>query len=482
MTAVAPVRLDRLLESVEPVELRGDPTTVEVSAIAHDTRQPVRGALFCCLRGRAADGHDLAPDAVDRGAVALLVERPLDVGSVQVVVDDARSAMAQAAASLFGHPSRAIDVIGVTGTNGKTTVTHFLHAILEAAGRRPAMIGNLTHDPDDLGPPNTPEAPALQSILRSHHEQGRDAVVVEVTSLALVKHRVDAIWFRAAVFTNLTQDHLNEHGSMEAYFEAKAILFEEGRTALGVVNRDDAAGRTLLERLGGRGVAYGLDDATDIVEEAGGSSFRWRSHPMRIHLEGRFNVANAVAAATTAAALGASIDAIAAGLEAVGAVRGRMEPVRAGQPFEVRIDYAHTPDALEHVIGAARSMAGGARVHLVFGCGGDRDRAKRPMMGQIATSGADRAYLTNDNPRREDPLAIIEEVRAGVSEPGRLVVEPDRRTAIRLAVSHARPGDVVVIAGKGHEQGQEVDGVTTPFDDRAEAIAALGELGWGSGS
>jgi UDP-N-acetylmuramoyl-L-alanyl-D-glutamate--2,6-diaminopimelate ligase len=463
------MRLDRLLDGVEVVAVRGQPAAVDVLGVSHDSRLVEPGWLFCCLPGAVVDGHDFAPAAVAAGAVALLCQRPLAVDVAQVEVADTRVAMAPVAAAFWGHPSRALAVVGVTGTNGKTTTTHLLRSVLEHAGRRCGLIGTLS------GARTTPEATELQARLAGYVEAGMDAVAMEVSSHALDLHRVDATWFSVAVFTNLGRDHLDFHGTEEAYFRAKARLFEPALTGLAVVNADDPHGRLLLDAARVPTRPYSLADAADLVVGATASTFRWRGQPVRLPLGGAFNVSNAVAAATVAAELGVDDAAIAAGLSGAEPPPGRFEPVDAGQPFAVVVDYAHTPDGLHQVLDAARSVAGGARVTVVFGCGGDRDRGKRPVMGEVASRLADRVVVTSDNPRHEDPGAIIDEVVAGVPDARRaaVVVEPDRRAAIALALAGAGPGDVVVIAGKGHEQTQEVGDRSVPFDDRLVARELL---------
>ena len=468
------MRLDRLLGGLEVLEVRGDPGATEVTAITHDSASAVPGALFCCVPGQRRDGHDFAPAAVAAGASALLCERVLSslpvtpVPVTQVVVPSVRRAMGPAAAALFDHPSRRLPVAGVTGTNGKTTTTHLLAAALGAAGRPAEVIGTLS------GARTTPEAPELQARLADLAARGVTAAV-EVSSHALAQHRVDGTWFSVAVFTNLSQDHLDFHPSMEDYFAAKASLFTPERAALAVVNVDDPWGRRLLGSITLPTRSFSLTDAAELEVGPGGSAFRWEGQPVRLRLGGVFNVANALAAATAARELGADTAALAEGLSAVTSVPGRFEEVDAGQPFTVVVDYAHTPASLEHALGAARVAAatgsgsngsGPGRVLVVFGCGGDRDRAKRPAMGEAAARLADLAVLTSDNPRNEDPLAIIEEVRGGVARPEVLVVEPDRRAAIATALAAARPGDVVVVAGKGHEAVQVTGGEVVPFDDR----------------
>ena len=475
------MRLSRLLGEVETRAVRGDPDGAEIVAIGHDSTAVVPGTLFCCVPGARADGHDFAAAAVAAGAVALLVERFVEgVAVPQVLVDEARPAMARLAAALYGHPSQRMAVVGITGTNGKTTTTYFLRSVLEAAGRRAAVIGTLSHAR------TTPAAPELQAHLAELAGEGFDAVAMEVSSHALVQNRVDGVRFAVAVFTNLSPDHLDLHGTIEEYFAAKASLFVPERAEVAVVNADDAWGRRLLEaaRLPTR--AFSLADAVGLELDRLGSSFLWDGEPVRLRMTGTVNVANALAAATAARELGVAPAAVAAGLSDLQSVRGRNEPVDRGQPFSVLVDFAHTPDALERTLAGARDMAGGhtgsasragpGRVLVVFGCGGDRDRTKRPLMGEVATRLADVAVLTTDNPRSEDPAAIAGEVRAGVRRPGVLVEEPDRRAAIALALESARAGDVVVLAGKGHETTQVIGTAVRPFDDRAVAAELLGQL------
>jgi UDP-N-acetylmuramoyl-L-alanyl-D-glutamate--2,6-diaminopimelate ligase len=471
------MRLDQLLAGVDVVEVRGEPTAVDISAVTHDSRSVRPATLFCCVTGTHVDGHQFAAEAVSAGAAALLVTHLVDVDTCQVVVPDVRRAMALAAANLQGRPADHLDVVGVTGTNGKTTTTWLLRSILLAAGEQAEVIGNLTAEPG--GPPNTPDAPALQERLKRALAENHGWVAMEVSSHALAQQRVDGIRFRASVFTNLTQDHLDYHGTLEDYFKAKARLFEPERTELGVINADDEHGRRLLadDALVARRVTYSLDDVSDLSVTAGGSTFTWRGRRLRIHLAGMFNVSNALAAATTAAELGFGDDAIAAGLDALASIPGRMEVVDAGQPFLVVVDYAHTPDGLTQLLGAARALAGDGQLIAVFGAGGDRDPTKRPAMGAAVAELADRAVVTSDNPRSEDPAAIIDAVVGGMRGPATTSTEPDREAAIALAFSMAEPGDVVVLAGKGHETGQEIAGETRPFDDREVARHLLTRRG-----
>ena len=469
------MRLDRLLGAVDVLETRGDPTTADVGAVIHDSRHARPGALYCCLPGRHHDGHDFAAAAVAGGAVAVLCERfvDLDAGVVQarVAPATARPAMARLAARLNDEPSYALTVVGVTGTNGKTTVTHLLRSVLEAHGWPTSVVGTLG------GVHTTPEAPELQALLARLRDEGRRAVAMEVSSHALDQHRVDAVHFSVVVFTNLSQDHLDHHRTMEAYFEAKARLFDPGRATRGVVNGDDAYGLRLLETGSIPMRAFSLSDASEIETGATASTFLWCGQRVRLGMGGRFNVSNALAAATAARSLGVPPETVAQGLGRVSSVPGRFEAVELGQPFSVIVDYAHTPQGLEQVLTAARGAAGpDHRVIVVFGAGGDRDRAKRPLMGEVAGRLADVVVVTSDNPRSEDPMAIIDDVLSGVAPGGALVVEPDRAGAVRLAIGQARPGDVVVLAGKGHEPVQVFSDRTVPFDDRQVARAAMDHL------
>jgi UDP-N-acetylmuramoyl-L-alanyl-D-glutamate--2,6-diaminopimelate ligase len=452
---------------------------VEVSDVTNDTRQVAPGALYVCIPGRTVDGHALAGAAVDAGAVALVVDHALDAGVPQVVVADPRAAMAPLAARLWGDPSRHLAVVGVTGTNGKTTVTQVLGRVLERLGRRTAVLGTLD------GPRTTPESSDLQRWLAARRAESVDTVCMEVSSHGLAHGRVDEVRFDVGVFTNLSRDHLDEHGDMEAYFAAKARLFEAGRTAEGLVCRDDPYGARLLAGEG-PGVpldlaplhGYGLGEVSDVDLSVRGSRFTWRGEAVRTSLIGRFNVQNAVAVAGVAERLGHHAGDIATALADAGPVAGRFQPVAgpAGSPAVV-VDYAHTPAALEVAITTARELAPEARVVLVFGCGGDRDAGKRPLMGEVAAREADVTVVTSDNPRSEDPGAIIDAIVGGWSDTparrGELLVEPDRSAAIGLAVGLAGPGDVVVVAGKGHERTQVVGDDVRPFDDVEVAAAAL---------
>ena len=484
--------MNLLFDDIEVIESVGDPSAVEVGGISHDSRRVVPGDLFCCVPGRISDGHAHAAEAVDRGAIGLLCEHFIpelidhDVVQTRIAPGTMRPVMARLAAAFYGYPARDLSMIGVTGTNGKTTVTQLLGDLLSAAGRPTNVMGTLS------GTRTTPEATEVQRILagvrdRQKSDGHRHAVAMEVSSHALVQSRVEGIHFDVAVFTNLSHDHLDYHGTMEKYFEAKATLFTPSHALRGVVNADDPWGRRLLERARIPMIAVRHADATDVVLRPGHSEFTWRGQRITTPLTGAINVDNALLAAEAALALDEpelGPAAIARAMGHLGPVPGRLQVIAAPgpssspdrPPFTVLVDYAHTPAGLEVVLGEGRALARSGRVLCVFGCGGNRDRAKRPLMGAAAEHLSDLAFLTSDNPRDEDPEAIIDEVVEGI--PGgranpRIAVEPDRGVAIRLALAAARPGDVVIIAGKGHETYQEVAGRRLPFDDAVEARRAL---------
>ena len=468
-------RLASLMSEVDVLEVAGSTSGVDVTAVTQDSESVVPGALYCCIRGSRIDGHDLAPAVVASGAGSLLVERIVAVDVPQVRVTDTRQAIAPVAAAFYDHPSRRLSVVGVTGTNGKTTTAALVSSMTEAAGRPSAVIGTLS------GGRTTPEAPVLQAKLAEYRDAGKEVVAMEVSSMALDQHRADAIAFAVAVFTNLTQDHLDYHGTMEAYFESKARLFQPGRAEVALINADDPWGRRLASEVGIPVRTFSIADAEDLTVGLTASRFRWRGEAVTLPMGGRYNVVNAIAAAHVGDLLGLSRAQIADGLNAAHSVAGRLEAVDSGQPFTVLVDYAHTPDGLEQVLRSVTEATGGiGRVAVVFGCGGERDRAKRPLMAEVAARLAASVVLTSDNPRHEDPDEIIAEAAAGAAGPGLLVIEPDRAKAIALAIDAAQPGDVVVIAGKGHETEQVVGDAIVPFDDREVARAELAERGWRS--
>ena len=450
------------------VNLAGE---IDVVDVVHDTRDPMEGALFACVRGATVDGHTLAERAVDAGAVALLVDHALDIDVPQIVVDDTRRAMSTLASACHGDPSSSLTVVGVTGTNGKTTSTHLLANIMRAAGRPVEVIGTLS------GARTTPEAPDLQRRLARIRDDGGDVVAMEVSSHAIDQHRVDEVHFRVAAFTNLTRDHLDWHGTMEAYFASKARLFDADRADLAVIDVDGPYGRLLADTVTIPVATCSLDEIDSIELGPDVSACTWRGRRVHLPLGGRFNLSNAILAAHVASELGVDDATIVEGLALPLVVPGRFEAVHAGQPFPIIVDYAHTPDGLEKVLAAASELVApspGARVLVVFGCGGDRDPSKRPQMGQAAAAGADVVVLTSDNSRSESTSDIMGAVLEGIDRlhPRRaalVVAEPDRRAAIGTALAEARPGDIVVIAGKGHETTQTIGERTTEFDDRVVA-------------
>lgn len=452
-----------------------DDNELEIDSVHHHTGKVLSGSLFCCVPGSRIDGHDLAEQVVAAGATALLVERRLPVVAPQVVVASVRRAMGPIAARAAGDPSRHLTIIGVTGTNGKTTTVALLRAIFEAAGRRCEVIGTLTSLPG--GPPTTPDAPDLQAQLAAWRDDGVDVVAMEVSSHALAMGRVDGTWFAATGFTMLGHDHLDLHHDIDHYFAAKARLFEPVRTDRAVIRADDPWGARLLGETAVETRGYRLDDVENLSATPTGTRFVWRGETINLPLTGRHNVANALCAATIADWLGVDGATIATGLAEVGPVSGRFELVDAGQDFTVAVDYAHTPDALDTILHAARELADaeGGRVVVVFGCGGDKDRAKRPEMGRVAAASADVVIVTSDNPRSEDPDVIIDEIVTGMADPTIATVIPDRREAIHHAARVAGEHDVVVIAGKGHETTQTFADTTVAFDDRVVVREALGQ-------
>ncbi|MBC5800764.1 MAG: UDP-N-acetylmuramoyl-L-alanyl-D-glutamate--2,6-diaminopimelate ligase [Candidatus Eremiobacteraeota bacterium] len=479
------VSLAALIAQLDDARVWGDPG-VAVHGLAHDSRAVARGGAFIALRGEQADGHAYLAGAVAAGASAVIVDaahagrHEPTPGVTTVVVPDTRRALSRLAATYYAEPSRQLEVVGVTGTNGKTTTTHLIAALLEAGGIVTGRIGTLgarvggAHWSLDN---TTPLALELQALLAEMRARGAAAVAMEVSSHALVLERVADVAFAYGVLTNVTRDHLDFHAGFEAYAAAKRSLFERARTA--ILNVDDEHGRCWADELTGDGrpvITYGFAAgadvrAGDLVLRADGAMFSCGGLRFALRLPGRFNVHNALAALCVARALGVADATSAAALERFERVPGRMEHI-AGAGLDVVVDYAHTPDALEAVLRAARETTRGALI-VVFGCGGDRDRGKRPQMGRIASDLADCAIVTSDNPRREEPQAIIEAVLAGVRPGASVSGDVDRRSAIRRAVARARPGDLVVVAGKGHETYQIVGDDVRHFDDRDEVRAAL---------
>jgi UDP-N-acetylmuramoyl-L-alanyl-D-glutamate--2,6-diaminopimelate ligase len=483
-------RFSMLLEAMPEGQILGSlPATV--SGLTDDSRQVTAGCCFVAVRGVRADGHRFIPQAVERGARAVVAEPPDPLPGdtvARILVPDTRRTLPKLADAYYGHPSRALTVVGITGTNGKTTTSYLCEALLRARGLATGVIGTIQYvvggKARDAGQ-TTPEAIELQGLLAEMVAAGVGGVAMEVSSHALELNRVDGVSFDVAVFTNLTQDHLDFHKTMQAYANAKRRLFVEllaagekpGATA--VLNADDPVGAEWAAALPGRVITFGLGAGHVIhplQHESGIGGIRLvatsPSGPVHLvsPLIGEHNVMNLLGAVGVGVALELSPAAIAAALGSVARVPGRFEQVEAGQDFLVVVDYAHTPDALERVLETARRLTPG-RLGVVFGAGGDRDRSKRPVMGRIAATLADRVWLTSDNPRSEDPLTIIEEIAAGVvpAPPEGYTRHPDRRDAIGQALDWARPGDTIVIAGKGHETYQIIGGQVLPFDDRLVA-------------
>jgi UDP-N-acetylmuramoyl-L-alanyl-D-glutamate--2,6-diaminopimelate ligase len=489
---VPPQRLAGLLDRLPAGRIEGDPNT-PVTGISHDSRAVRPGDLYLARAGEHTHGIDHVDAALRSGAVAVLTDpasarRAVTAGAAAVVVtDDPRAVTGATAAWVYGDPANDLLLIGVTGTNGKTTTVSLIEAGLRAGGRRTGLIGTIeTRIGDEVLPSarTTPEATDLHALFAVMRERAVDAVAMEVSSHALVLGRVDGVRFDVAAFTNLSQDHLDFHVDMADYFAAKASLFTPERARQGVICTDDRWGAALVGQAAVPTTTVGRDPRAqwrrveDHFDAAGGTTRvvdpDGVSHDVRCRLAGEVNLANAAVAFVTLVRAGISPRDARRGIADVDTVPGRMERIEAGQPYAVLVDYAHTPSAVAAVLAAARGLAAPAgRVIVVLGCGGDRDRAKRPGMAASAVGGSDLAIFTSDNPRSEDPNTILAAMLAGVPDRSTVVVEADRRAAIGLAVARAAPGDVVVIAGKGHEQGQEVAGVVTDFDDRAVARAAL---------
>ena len=453
---------------------------LEITGLTDDSRKVQSGMVFACIRGERFDGHTAAAEALEKGAAAVLVDHDLGLGDRQILTEDTRALYGKLCAAWFGHPERKMRFIGVTGTNGKTTITNLIKHILTENGRKVGLIGTIQNEIGDeiVHTDNTtPFVYDLMALYAKMAEAGCDDVVMEVSSFGLVQQRIGETHFAAAVFTNLTQDHLDYHGTMENYYQAKKLLFSRCDTA--VIDTDDDYGKRLYSEVTCPKIAYGSSNQADFYADAiklraDGTSF-WlccggKSYPVDLHLTGMFNVSNALAAVAACCAVGMSVDDVRKALETCTGVRGRCEVIPTGRDFTVICDYAHTPDALENILTTARDFTAG-RLICVFGCGGDRDRGKRPLMGAVAAELADLVVVTSDNPRTEGPEDIIEDILPGMEGMDtQCHVEPDRPEAICWALSQARPGDVVVLAGKGHETYQEINGVQYHLDER-EVVA-----------
>ncbi|HOW98458.1 MAG TPA: UDP-N-acetylmuramoyl-L-alanyl-D-glutamate--2,6-diaminopimelate ligase [Kiritimatiellia bacterium] len=491
---VETMRLEYLTRVIQPVTLRGA-TDCEIEGLAYDSRQVRPGFLFVALPGQRRDGRDFVAEAIDRGAVAVMSEKnELPRRAVTCIrVEDARRAMAEVACALYGEPSRDLFMVGVTGTNGKSTVSFMVRDLLRAAGLAPGLIGTIRYEIGERSIPasrTTPEAPDLQAMLDRMRRAGCRSAVMEVSSHGLDQKRVWGTDFDVGIFTNLTQDHLDYHRTMDRYYAAKSLLFrglgQMEKSARAVLNMDDPWGLQLANTGGFNAelLTFGMHPgamvrAENVELSDAGSTFDvatpWGGARVSLRLLGRFNVSNALAALAAGGAAGVPPAQMAEVLGAMRAVPGRLEPIPAARPFRVYVDYAHTPDALTNVLRTLREFTAG-RVIVVFGCGGDRDRAKRPMMGAAAASLADYSVVTSDNPRSELPADIIAEIVPGFGEASNFEIEENREKAVFKALRMARAGDTVLIAGKGHETTQEIGNTISPFDDREVARRLLENL------
>ncbi len=452
------------------VDVHGD-ANVLLEDVTHDSRQVRKSSMFCCVVGERQDGHDFAAEAIQQGAAVLLVDRLLPHDVPQVIVGDVRHAMGFFAAGVHGWPADELTMVGITGTNGKTTTAHLIAALLRGDGVETEVLGTIQ------GPRTTPESTDLQRQLAGFRKAGSRAVVMEVTSHALALDRVVGAKFDVSVFTNLSRDHLDFHGTEEKYFAAKAKLFTPQLSKRAVINRDDVHGRLLIDSAAIECTSFGASDASDVVVTPRHHEFTWRGKRVSVPLGGRFNLMNSIAAATTAVALGVEPDSVVGSLSTVAPIRGRYQVVDHRSEPIVVVDYAHDAHSLEMVIATTKEMIGpSSRVIVVFGCGGDRDKGKRSEMGRVASERADVVFVTSDNPRSESPAAIAEEILGGVSSENasRVSVELDRRAAIAAAIAAAASGDVVIVAGKGHENTQTIGANVVPFDDIEVSRELLG--------
>ncbi|MDR0841081.1 MAG: UDP-N-acetylmuramoyl-L-alanyl-D-glutamate--2,6-diaminopimelate ligase [Christensenellaceae bacterium] len=472
-----------LSKLAEPTAHRLIGADIEIGELQYNSRKVQSGDVFCCIVGTFADGHAYAGQAIQSGAAALVVERELPFDVPQILVENTRVAMAEMAAGLYGYPSRELTIIGVTGTNGKTSTTYMLKAIAERMGKKVGLIGTIRNMIGDIiidTERTTPESVDLQRIFRQMRDENVDVAIMEVSSHSLEQKRVHGIEFDVGLFTNLTQDHLDYHKTFANYLAAKKQLFYQSKRA--VINIDDSHAADLMQGIELPTMTFGVREpaditATEIDITTRGVQFdlNYKNITSRMHIPipGLFSVFNAMGAAGVALSLGWTLDSIKGGLENMMSVSGRLEPLPTGKnEFTVLLDYAHTPDALENVLKTIRGFAGG-RVITLFGCGGDRDRAKRPIMGEIAGRFSDFLVVTSDNPRSEEPLSIIDAIEEGVKKSGcEYIVIENRRDAIRYALECARKNDIILLAGKGHENYQEINGDKHRFDEK-EIVAEL---------
>jgi UDP-N-acetylmuramoyl-L-alanyl-D-glutamate--2,6-diaminopimelate ligase len=456
------MKLDNLLKSFESsvMEINGELGDLQIAGLSYDSRTVSPGDLFFCLKGEHHDGHDFALAAIANGACAIVVERRINHEIPQIIVSNPRSIMGGIAQTFYGFPSTEITSVGVTGTNGKTTTISMLSEIAKAAGKTPATIGTLT------GRLTTPEAPELQRQIRKLVSEGTSFLAMEVSSHALGQNRISKMLYDATIFTNLTLDHLDYHGDMENYYRAKSILFTSDHSKLAVVNVDNPFGQRLLKEISIPKLSFSLTDIEIINQTLNKTTFKWGQQLIELNTPGKFNLENALGAAVASEALGFDREAIATGLENMSGIPGRFQMIQDSdnQPYVI-VDYSHTPDGLERSLLAIRELSHEGEVHVVFGCGGDRDDSKRPEMGRISESLASNVYLTSDNPRSEDQLAIINDILSGIKDVNSVYINQDRRETIHHAVKSAGKNDVVLIAGKGCEPYQEIAGELYSFLD-----------------
>lgn len=479
------MKLSELIANIDVVELKGEDRDIE--CLAYNTSKVTDNSLFFCIEGFKTDGHTFAQKAVDNGARAVVISKDVIIhGDVtKIFVEDTRKAMSVISSNFYGNPSNRIEMVGITGTNGKTTSSFMMKSILNEYGKSVGLMGtiyNIFGDEIEEAKRTTPESMDLHGMLYKMRKKNVDACVMEVSSHSLELDRVFGIRFKVGIFTNLTQDHLDFHGTMENYFKAKLKLFDNCDIA--AVNIDDQYGCMIPDRVKSKVITFGINKTADVfankIEISGeGTSFdlysRGESLPVKLHLPGKFNVYNALGCAAAAMALGIPVDVIKRGLESLEKVPGRSEKINSKKGFTVVIDYAHTPDGIINILNTAREYTKG-RLITLFGCGGDRDRTKRPLMGKAAGELSDFCIVTSDNPRTEEPEAIIKHILPGIAETGCIyIVIEDRKQAIEYALKEGKPGDVIVIAGKGHETYQILKDRTIHFDEREIVIELLKE-------
>jgi UDP-N-acetylmuramoyl-L-alanyl-D-glutamate--2,6-diaminopimelate ligase len=478
------MKLKEMLELLDNSEVQGD-MDVEITGIEYDSRRVASGSLFVAIQGENQDGHSFIPDALKRGASALILQKPFKSPSTPVIkVSDPREALARISAHFFGEPSRGMKMVGITGTNGKTTTSYILKSILDTSGVKTGLIGTIDYRIGDLtrrAEKTTPESLDLQRTLGEMKSSGMEVVVMEVSSHGLAQKRTYGIDFDIALFTNLSRDHLDFHKTMDRYSEAKMKLYEGlSQEKKAILNFDDPFSEKIRDRTSAEVITYGLKEGADFRGVI--QSFTIQGSEMKVFfddeeaviqslLPGRTNLLNLLGAFALGITMGLPLEVILRGIKEVRGISGRLEPVEAGQPFKVFVDYAHTPDALEKVLLALKELTL-KKVIVIFGCGGNRDRGKRPIMAQIGTRNADFVIMTSDNPRRENPVTILNEMKKGVDRNNYEIIL-DRKEAIQRGIELAEKGDTILIAGKGHEDYQVIGDEKLPFDDREVARGIL---------